>query len=51
MTCQTSESVEYYFRTHRNDIDVSVNNIVDYLGKAVDCYNDTLMNPGNYKIF
>ncbi|HHU31824.1 MAG TPA: hypothetical protein GXZ50_04075, partial [Clostridia bacterium] len=22
----------------------------DYLGKAVDCYNDTLVNPGNYNI-
>jgi len=27
-----------------------VNNIVDYLGKAVDCYNDTLVNPDNYNI-
>ena len=45
-----AESVEYHFRTHRNDIGVSVNNIVDYLGKAVDCYNDTLVNPGNYNI-
>ena len=22
----------------------------DYLGKAVDCYNDTLVNPDNYNI-
>ena len=22
----------------------------DYLGKAVDCHNDTLVNPGNYNI-
>lgn len=44
------ESVNQHFQKHHNDSGVNASNIVQYLAKAVNTYNDTLKNPGNYRI-
>ena len=43
-------SLENHFNKHHNDGGVGVNNLVSYLAMAVNTFNDTLYNPGNYKI-
>lgn len=43
-------SVNYHFSVHGSDLGVSATNIVQYLGLAIDTFNDTLNNPNDYKI-
>lgn len=44
------DSLNYHFQKHHNDIGVNASNIVQYLGMAIDTFNDTLYNIDNYKV-
>lgn len=43
-------SLERHFTKHHNDGGVGVNNLVAYLAMAINTFNDTLNNPGNYNV-
>lgn len=44
------DSVNHHFEIHHNNIGVKASNIVQYLGMAIDTFNDTLYNLDNYKV-